>query len=79
MPCFIDHKEDILANKYVDGILAVLDVINKDFSHQTVMRFVRLKFMELDENMCDIFENYIDVYKRQQYIRKNNIINVYLN
>ena len=47
LPCFIDHKEDILANKYVDGILAALDVINKDFSHQTVMRFVRLKFMEL--------------------------------
>lgn len=67
LPCFIDHKEDILANKYVDGILAALDVINKDFSHQTVMRFVRLKFMELDENMCDIFENYILKSNRRGY------------
>lgn len=67
IPCFIDHKEDILSNKYVDGLLAALDVIEKDFSHQTVMRFVRLKFMDLDERECDIFENYILKSNRRGY------------
>lgn len=67
IPCFIDHKEDVLSNKYVDGILAALDVIDKDFSHQAVMRFLRLKFMELDEKECDIFENYILKSGRRGY------------
>lgn len=67
IPCFIDHKEDMSSNKYVDGILAALDVIEKDFSHQAVMRFVRLKFMDLDEKECDIFENYILKSNRRGY------------
>lgn len=67
IPCFIDHKEDVLSNKYVDGLLAALDVIEKDFSHQAVMRFIRLKFMDLDEKECDIFENYILKSNRRGY------------
>lgn len=67
IPCFIDHKEDVLANKYIDGILAALDVIDKDFSHQAVMRFVRLKFWYLDKNECDIFENYLLKSNRRGY------------
>lgn len=67
IPCFIDHKEDVLSNKYVDGLLAALDVIEKDFSHQAVMRFIRLKFMDLDERECDIFENYILKSNRRGY------------
>ena len=67
IPCFIDHKENVLANKYVDGILAALDVIEKNFSHQSVMRFIRLKFMDLDQNECDIFENYVLKSGRRGY------------
>lgn len=67
IPCFIDHKEDILSNKYVDGILAALDVIEKDFSHQSVMRFLRLHFMDMEEEACDIFENYILKSNRRGY------------
>ncbi len=67
IPCFIDHKEDVSSNKYVDGLLAALDVIEKDFSHQAVMRFIRLKFMELDEGECDIFENYVLKSNRRGY------------
>lgn len=67
IPCFIDHKEDVLSNKYVDGILAALDVIEKNFSHQSVMRFIRQGIMDLDEQECDIFENYILKSGRRGY------------
>lgn len=67
IPCFIDHKEDVLSNKYVDGILAALDVIDKDFSHQAVMRFIRLRFMNLEKKDCDIFENYVLKSNRRGY------------
>ncbi len=67
IPCFIDHKEDVLSNKYVDGILAAIDVINRNFSIQSVMRFLRQNFMDIDREECDIFENYILKSNRRGY------------
>ena len=56
-----------MSNKYVDGILAAIDVINKNFSIQSVMRFLRQNFMDIDREECDIFENYILKSNRRGY------------
>ena len=38
IPAFIDHKRDISSNPFVDGIIAVLDVIAMDFSYEMCIR-----------------------------------------
>lgn len=65
IPAFIDHKRDISSNPFVDGIIATLDVIQKDFSYDTIMHMVRLGFMDIDRDDADIFENYIRRFGRR--------------
>lgn len=67
VPAFIDHKRDILSNPYVDGIIATLEMIEKDFSYDSVFRFVKLGMIELENSAKDIFENYVIRTGRRGY------------
>lgn len=67
IPAFIDHKRDISTNPFVDGIIATLDVILKDFSYDAVMHMLRLSFMDIDREEADIFENYIRRFGRRGF------------
>lgn len=67
IPAFIDHKRDISSNPFVDGIIAVLDVIAMDFSYDAVMRMLRLNLLEINRNDIDVFENYIRRFGRRAF------------
>ena len=67
IPAFIDHKRDISSNPFVDGIIAVLDVIAMDFSYDAVMRMLRLNLLEINRNDIDVFENYIRRFGRRGF------------
>lgn len=60
IPAFIDHKRNISANPFVDGIKAAIEVVEKDFSYETVFHMVkRLGFIDIDKKTADITENYV--------------------
>lgn len=59
IPAFIDHKRNISANPFVDGIKGAIEVVEKDFSYETVFHMVRLGFIDLDKKTADITENYV--------------------
>ncbi len=67
VPAFIDYKRDILSNPYVDGIVAALEMIEKDFSYDTVFRFIKLGMTKLENSYIDIFENYVIRTGRRGY------------
>ncbi|MCR5703809.1 MAG: exodeoxyribonuclease V subunit gamma [Eubacterium sp.] len=59
IPVFIDHKRSIANNPFVDGILAVIEVVQQDFSFDAVMRFLRLGITDIDRTDIDLLENYV--------------------
>lgn len=59
IPAFIDHKRSISSNPYVDSITGLLEVIEKDFSYDSVMHFLRLGVLDLEYDSIDLFDNYI--------------------
>lgn len=67
IPAFIDHKRDMLSNPYVDGIIGVLEIIEKDFSYDSVFRFLKLGITNIESDYIDILENYVVRTGRKGY------------
>lgn len=59
IPCFIDHKKGILSNPFVEFILAVIEMISKDFSYESVFRYLRCGLVNMEKDDVDLLENYV--------------------
>lgn len=58
IPCFMDDKKNILDNPMVELIRSALEVIRRDFSYETVFRYLRTGLVAGDREMTDRMENY---------------------
>lgn len=59
IPCFVDNKRNILQNPFVEFLRASLEVIEEDFSYDSVFRYLRSGLSALEEDEIDILENYV--------------------
>lgn len=59
IPCFIDNKRSILSNPFVELIRSMLDIIIKDFSYESVFRYLRCGLTNIPIEDIDILENYV--------------------
>lgn len=59
IPCFMDDKKNILDNPMVELIRSALEVIRKDFTYETVFRYLRTGLVTGDREMTDRMENYV--------------------
>lgn len=59
IPAFIDHKRNIASNPFIDGIKGAIEVVEKDFSYETVFHLIRLGFLPIDKKVADLMENYV--------------------
>ena len=59
IPNFIDYKRDISKNPFIDGIVAAIEVVEKDFSYESLFRFLKLGIVDIDREDIDIIENYV--------------------
>ncbi len=59
IPCFTDMKRNILGNPFVELILSVLEVIEKDFSYESMFRYLRCGLVNVEKEEIDIIENYV--------------------
>ena len=59
IPCFMDNKRSILANPAVEYIRAALNVIAKDYSYESVFRFLKAYMCPIKGDEIDILENYV--------------------
>ena len=59
IPNFIDYKRDISKNPFIDGIVAAIEVVEKDFSYESLFRFLKLGITDIDREDIDIIENYV--------------------
>lgn len=59
IPCFMDDKKTILDNPMVELIRAALEVVQKNFSYETVFRYLRTGLITGKQDSIDRMENYV--------------------
>lgn len=61
IPYFLDDKKSILKNPMVELVRAALETIQKDFSYETMFRYLRTGLVVKPEDECklDRLENYV--------------------
>lgn len=67
IPAFVDHKRNISSNPFVDGIKAAIEIVEKDFSYESVFHMLRLGFTDLSLDTIDVMENYVLQSGRRGY------------
>ena len=66
VPVFIDEKRDLNQNIIVQYILSILEILNKNYSYESVFNYLKTGFVEIDEN---------EVFKLEKYCIKFGIKN----
>ncbi|MCM1309147.1 MAG: PD-(D/E)XK nuclease family protein [Butyrivibrio sp.] len=59
IPFFIDAKRSLIGNPLVEYIRAALEIVNTDFSYESVFRFMKNGLCGLDMERTDLLENYV--------------------
>lgn len=59
IPYFMDDRANILDNPMVELIRSALEVVRRDFSYESVFRFLRTGLVTQDREMTDRMENYV--------------------
>lgn len=81
IPLFIDQKKDLNQNLIIQYILALIEVLAKNFSFDSVMNYIKIGLNDLEAEDLYEFENYclkwgINTYKWQKefnYEEKNEL------
>lgn len=59
IPFFMDDKKTVLENPLVEMIRAALETVRRDFSYETVFRYLRSGLAAGEEEQTDRMENYV--------------------
>ncbi len=59
IPYFLDDKKNVLDNPMVELIRSALEAVRKDFSYESVFRFLRTGLVADNQAMTDRMENYV--------------------
>jgi len=71
IPVFMDHKRSILQNPYIEYIRSLINLVEQNFSYESVFRFLRTNLSGFTWEEVDALENYciglgIKGYKKWQ-------------
>lgn len=59
IPIFMDNKKNILFHPFPEFIRAVLEIIEQDFSYESVFRYFRTELTGITAKQVDLLENYV--------------------
>lgn len=59
VPYFIDHKHNIISNPFVEALRAVLEIVDKDYSYESIFTYLRCGMSNFSKTDIDILENYV--------------------
>ena len=74
IPVFIDEKRDVNQNIIIQYILALLEVIHKNFTTETVFNYLKLGFSEIELDEIFELENYCNKWGIKQNKWKKDFI-----
>ena len=58
IPVFIDEKRDLNQNVIVQYVIAILEILNKNFTNDTIFNYLKLGFCNIDKDEIFKLENY---------------------
>lgn len=59
IPFFMDHKRSILLNSFVEHLRSLLNMMEQQFSYESVFRFLRTNLSGFTGDEVDVLENYV--------------------
>ncbi len=59
IPIFSDQKRSILLNSFVEYIRSALEMVEKNYTYETVFRFLKSGFAPMSMNRVDALETYV--------------------
>lgn len=59
IPVFSDQKRSILLNSFVEYIRSALEMVEKNYTYETVFRFLKSGFAPMSMNRVDALETYV--------------------
>lgn len=62
IPCFIDKKKEIDDNPLIILITSVIDIFNKNWSYESMFRYLKTGLLQLHKEEIDLLENYVLAY-----------------
>lgn len=62
IPYFLDMKKDVESNPIVIMVKSALEIILKNFSYESVFRYLKSGFVDIDMEDVDVLENYVIAY-----------------
>ncbi|MBE5934181.1 MAG: helicase-exonuclease AddAB subunit AddB [Lachnospiraceae bacterium] len=76
IPYFIDNNKSIMDNPLVEMIRALFEVLSRNFSYESIFRFLRCGMNDYTREELDILENYVLAYgkKNKNHWKKNWVI-----
>lgn len=58
IPCFVDHKKSITDNPFVEFIRSALEMIERGYTYDSVLRYLRTGFTAVAREDIDLLDNY---------------------
>ena len=49
IPVFIDEKRDLNQNVIVQYVLSIFEILNKNFTSESIFSYIKLGFLDIDE------------------------------
>lgn len=74
IPVFIDEKRDVNQNSIIQYVIAILEVISKNFTSEAVFNYLKLGFSDIDPEEIFELENYCNKWGIKQNKWKNDFI-----
>ena len=59
IPLFVDDNANLSENSFVEMLRSAMDVVLKDFTYESVFRYLRCGYSKLDMDSVDILDNYV--------------------
>lgn len=74
IPVFIDEKRDVNQNSIIQYVLAILEVISKNFASEAVFNYLKLGFSDIEPDEIFALENYCNKWGIKQNKWKKDFI-----
>ena len=73
IPVFIDSKDDIISQPVVELVRSIIDIVNKEFSYESMFRYLKTGLVPIEREDIDLLENYVLAYGIKGYRWHNDL------
>ena len=74
IPVFIDEKRDVNQNIVIQYVLAIIEILNKNFTYESIFNYLKTGFVDIEEDDIFKFEKYVIKYGIKNNKFKNDFI-----